>query len=119
LSPLDLSGWTYAAGSFAGTTNNVDPSKPLKVKKILTAPLEPGKNITTSIKLRIIYGGPNVRLVNVAEIAGAKDQSGVTRQDGDSSPDDTEGNDKQKDDVVDDKGTIDEDDENPAPIRLD
>jgi large repetitive protein len=118
LSPLDVSGWTYAPG-LVSATGNIDPSKALKVKKILTAPLDPGKNVVTAIKLRIVYGGPNARLVNVAEIAGAKDQAGVIRQDGDSTPDDTKGNDKEKDDVIDDKGITDEDDEDPAPIRLD
>jgi large repetitive protein len=117
LSPLDNSGWSYV--NTTGSTAPVNPAVPLKVRKVLTDPLEPGKDITTSIKLRVMYGGPNVRFVNIAEIAGAKDQSGVTRQDGDSTPDDTKGNDKEKDDVVDDKGTTDEDDEDPAPFKLD
>ena len=66
-----------------------------------------------------MFGGALSKMVNVAEIAGAKDEAGVYRQDGDSVSDDTKGNDKQVDDDIYDKGTVDEDDEDPAPFKLD
>ena len=66
-----------------------------------------------------MFGGAFSKLTNIAEIAGAKDEAGVFRLDGDSAPDDTKGNDKEIDDVIDDKGIIDEDDEDPAPFKLD
>ncbi len=120
LSPNDANGWTYidAAGNLL-SANLLDPSKTLKVKKTIAGPIVSKDSATLQIKLRVIYGGPNATLVNVAEIAGSKDLAGVSRQDGDSSPDSQKGNDKQQDNVIDDKNVNDEDDEDPAPIKLD
>ncbi len=128
LSPKDDNGWSYLNGGPNGTPvtvdatgklGNVDPSQLLKVKKTITQLIQPGDSAEIHIKTRIVFGAAFAKLVNVAEIAGAKDEQGVTRQDGDSTPDDVNGNDKEKDDTIDDKGTIDEDDEDPAPLRLD
>jgi gliding motility-associated-like protein/uncharacterized repeat protein (TIGR01451 family) len=117
LSPNDNNGWAYSpavpAGSFVNPNNN------LKVVKTIAGPLVSKDSTTISIKLRAIFGGPNTRLINVAEISGAKDINGVPRQDVDSYADNTKGNDKQNDNVITDKNVTDEDDEDPAPIKLD
>lgn len=117
LSPNDNNGWSYFPALAAGTF--VNPNNALKVKKVIAGPLVSKDSITINIKLRPIFGGPNTRLVNVAEISSAKDINGVPRQDVDSYADDTKGNDKQKDNVIVDKNVTDEDDEDPAPIRFD
>ena len=122
LSPKDQNGWSMLP-QVAGTTVNpntiFDPSLPLKARKIITQMLQPGDSAIVQIKLRIMFGGVFAKLTNIAEIAGARDEAGVFRQDGDSTPDEINGNDKTVDDTIDDKGTTDEDDEDPAPFKLD
>jgi gliding motility-associated-like protein/uncharacterized repeat protein (TIGR01451 family) len=117
LSPNDNNGWSYFPALTPGKF--VNPNEALKVKKTIAGPLVSKDSVTLNIKLRAIFGGANTRLVNVAEISSAKDINGVPRQDVDSYADDTKGNDKQKDNVTLDKNVTDEDDEDPAPIKLD
>ena len=119
LSPTDQNGWTMLPQSGKPLGALQDPSLPMTAKKIITQTIKPGDSATIQIKLRVMFGAPFAKLKNVAEIAGARDESGTIRQDGDSTPDETKGNDKEIDDKIDDKGSIDEDDEDPAPIQLD
>jgi uncharacterized protein YjdB len=87
--------------------------------------LLPGASTSINISLRLMSNDVN-NLIDVAEIVSATDQNGVAKSDIDSNSDDTNGNDNggqvntNTDNKIDDSGSIDEDDEDPAiPMVVD
>jgi uncharacterized repeat protein (TIGR01451 family) len=83
----------------------------------LPGPLAPGASITREIVLFVVEAAGVV--TNYAEITGASDEDGTPTPDIDSTPDAINGNDPYVDDVIDDDGTIDEDDHDGAEITVD
>jgi uncharacterized repeat protein (TIGR01451 family) len=83
----------------------------------LPGPLAPGASITREIVLFVVEAAGVV--TNYAEISGAKDEDGTPTPDVDSTPDTVNGNDPYVDDVIDDDGTIDEDDHDGAAVTVD
>ncbi len=81
--------------------------------------LLPGSSTTVILKLTLMSNDIN-SLIDIAEIVSATDQNNVTQNDVDSTPDATNGNDNggivntYTDNKVDDNGSVDEDDEDPA-----
>ncbi len=96
--------WTLS-GSIATTT--------------LTQTLLPGTSTSIIIKLSLMSNELS-KIIDVAEIESATDHNGITQLDVDSSPDNISNNDNggninsPTDNKIDDDGTIDEDDEDPA-----
>ncbi len=108
LSPNDTI-WTSTSDSTAIYTN--------------TTTIAVGDSMKIGILMRLTpqaYTQLNMSLVNIAEISGMKDTSGIVVNDDDSTPDSTSMNDNggvpggSTDDEINDDGTIDEDDQDPA-----
>ncbi|MBK7790272.1 MAG: HYR domain-containing protein [Saprospiraceae bacterium] len=112
------SGYTFNAADNPGWTLDGTTAK---IK--LPGTLLPGSNNSVVIKLRIITSDLS-KLVNVAEIASATDHNGIAQTDVDSTPDAMKSNDEGgdvntfTDNKIDDDGTIDEDDQDPATARV-
>lgn len=91
----------------------------LKLNEIIL----PGQSKTVSIALRL-KSRDLANLIDVAEIAGMYDASGVSLKDYDSTPDQIQGNDAggvlyaSTDNMIQDDGSIDEDDQDPASIQI-
>ena len=95
-----------------------------KVKKVIGTDLPPTRNHTELLKLKLKTTANIDDYVNYAEISYAKDQFGNLANDVDSTPDDSNINDKggypetPTDDLYTDDGTIDEDDHDPARVAV-
>ena len=94
------------------------------LRKIITTPLLPLNERTETLKLRINTSLDPVDYINVAEIGSAKDNFDEIADDIDSTPDETMNNDAggevetNTDDLYTDDGTIDEDDHDPAQVKV-
>ncbi len=102
LSPNDNNGWMAD-----GTGNYMNT---------IPGPVRAGSSETVYITLRVTQEAYTLQLdslFNIAEIAGSTDIVGVPQDDMDSTPDMTQGNDAQMDNITDNSGG-DEDDEDPA-----
>ena len=104
--------WSYAAGLS-------------QASRIVSGPLKPGDSLDITIRLRTIANpGSSTAYINFSEIKSAQDSLGATRADIDSNPDDNPINDiggepgGPTDNLIDDDGTIDEDDLDPALINV-
>jgi uncharacterized repeat protein (TIGR01451 family) len=100
---LDDADWTAGPGNTATTT--------------LPGPLAPGASTTVDISLRVSAGATAGTRQNHAEISSFTDTNGQPREDVDSTPDTSLGNDPLVDDVTDNSGG-DEDDEDIASITF-
>lgn len=111
-------GYTFSLADNPGWT--IDGTT---ARTIVPGTLLPGSSTSVIIRLRIISSDFN-KLVDVAEIASATDHNGVVQTDVDSSPDAMKTNDEGgdvntiTDNKIDDNGTIDEDDQDPAMTRV-
>lgn len=104
--------WSYSAGLS-------------QASRIVAGPLKPGDSLDITIRLRTIANpGSSTAYINFSEIKSAQDSLGATRGDIDSNPDDNPINDiggepgGPTDNLIDDDGTIDEDDLDPALINV-
>ena len=104
--------WSYSAGLS-------------QASRIVAGPLKPGDSLDITIRLRTIANpGSSTAYINFSEIKSAQDSLGATRGDIDSNPDDNPINDiggesgGPTDNLIDDDGTIDEDDHDPAMINV-
>ncbi len=94
-----------------------------KIKSYFENDLLPGAQVSRLIRLKAI-ADVNVDHVNYAEIFEAYGSGGMLMDDMDSTPDDIQGNDNggvpdsSTDDSVDDDGTLDEDDQDPAVPKI-
>lgn len=91
----------------------------------LTETILPGSSASVIIRLRLMSNELN-KVIDVAEIESATDHNGIPQTDVDSNPDNNKGNDNGgqvnslTDNKIDDDGTLDEDDEDPAmPMIVD
>jgi len=105
-------GWSYSVGT--GIAN-----------RTITGPLLPGDSLNVTIRLRVLANpGKADAYINFSEIKSAQDTLGVVMTDVDSQPDDDPLNDiggepgGPTDDEINDDGTVDEDDHDPAMINL-
>lgn len=85
--------------------------------------IQPGQSRKATIQL--VLKSPNLQeLIDVAEITGFWDNNGISLKDFDSTPDNLPANDKggqlytATDNVINDDGTLDEDDQDPASIDI-
>ena len=104
--------WSYSAGLS-------------QASRIVSGPLKPGDSLDITIRLRTISNpGSSTAYINFSEIKSAQDSLGTTSVDIDSNPDDNPNNDiggepgGPTDNLIDDDGTIDEDDHDPAMINV-
>jgi len=104
--------WSYSSGTRIAT-------------RTFAGPIQPGDSAEILIRLQVLSNpGDANAYINFAEIRSARDTLNVLRDDIDSSPDDDANNDiggqpgGPTDDMVDDDGTIDEDDHDPAFIHV-
>jgi uncharacterized repeat protein (TIGR01451 family) len=102
LSSSDANGWVLMG--------------PQVVSNVIPGPLAPTEVTTIEIVLRVLTA--TGRITNTAEISSAEDELGNPRDDIDSTPDDTDGNDNLIDDEIDDDGTVDEDDHDIAVVDV-
>ncbi|GLR15697.1 hypothetical protein GCM10007940_03120 [Portibacter lacus] len=113
------SGYTFDENANAGWKDNDGI-----LQTLIGAPLLPGAEVELFIKLVVKEGAKANDLVNYAEISIALDASGNPLVDIDSTPDDIVDNDnggilyQATDNEVNDDGTIDEDDHDPAGVRI-
>ncbi|MBK6700115.1 MAG: DUF11 domain-containing protein [Saprospiraceae bacterium] len=105
-------GWSYSSGSGIAS-------------RTITGPLMPGDSLNVTIRLRVLPNpGSANAYINFSEIKSAQDTLGVIVSDIDSQPDDDPLNDiggepgGPTDDEINDDGTVDEDDHDPAMINL-
>lgn len=93
-------------------------------RTLLGNPLTPGAQQTVSISLIVKEGASASELINYAEIDGAYDAAGEELEDIDSSPDNLSDNDNggvafsETDNEIFDSGDLDEDDHDPAGVRI-
>ena len=95
-----------------------------KARKTVNMQLAPGQSHTEYITLDVTASNNIADYTNVAEITSARNHEGVVTQDTDSTADDIADNDTggtlgtNTDDQIDDDGTVDEDDHDPANIKI-
>ncbi len=103
-SAADNPGWTDLGGG--------------RIRTTIAGPVAQGASVRLALRLRVLDGATDGTLLNRAEISEFKDSGGtVTPPDVDSTPDADTANDTEVDDVIDNSGG-DEDDADPAPVRL-
>ena len=89
-----------------------------RIRRVVEGPLAPGASVDLPLVLRVTADAASGTLTNRAEISAFQNASGTAQPaDIDSTPDSTPDNDVEVDDVIDNSGG-DEDDADPASVRL-
>ena len=123
-SEFEITDYLTSAYNFEDDLNEDWVSDGNKIKKTITTQLLPNESYTEVLRLSVKTSMSPQDYVNYAEISWAKDIDGELVSDIDSAFDDVSGNDKgglvgsDTDDLITDDGSIDEDDHDPARIRV-